>query len=90
MNVECISSLDLGVGEKSQDDEVSSSSNIQEEIKPCCPCEASLSMEAISEEEAETDRERHGVGISMRRDKDTTVQTDKETARRRLRETELQ
>ena len=46
------------MGELSQDDEVTSSStNIQEEIKVCCPCEASLSMEAISEEEAETDRE---------------------------------
>ena len=55
--VGCFSSLGLGVGEKSQDDEVTSSSNIQEEMKPCCPCEASLSMEAISEEEAETDRE---------------------------------
>ena len=57
LTVCCISSLGLAAGEKSQDDEVTSSSTIQEEIQPCCPCEASLSMEAISAEEAETDRE---------------------------------
>ena len=57
MIVNFLSSLGVGESEKSQDDEVTSSSNIQEEIKAACPCEASLSMEAISEEEAATDRE---------------------------------
>ena len=57
MIVNFLSSLGVGENEKSQDDEVTSSSNIQEEIKAACPCEASLSMEAISEEEAATDRE---------------------------------
>ena len=58
MIVNFLSSLGVGENEKSQDDEVTSSSNIQEEhISSCCPCEASLTMESITEDEAERDRE---------------------------------